>query len=85
MIGSTRVAVEAAHPERAALALPGTLARPAQRALANAGYTRLEQLAAVSEAEIAQLHGVGPRAVEQLRRALADRGLAFAAAPSKAD
>ena len=53
------------------------LSTPARRALAGAGYTRLEQLSAVSEAEIARLHGVGPNALDQLRRALAERGLSF--------
>ncbi len=56
---------------------PEGLSNPARRALAAAGYVRLEQLSAVSEAAIAQLHGVGPNAVEKLRRALAERGLAF--------
>ena len=85
MIGSTQVALEDANPEWRSPALPGALAQPAQRALANAGYTRLEQLAGVSEAEIARLHGIGPKALGQLRQALAERGLAFAAAPSKDD
>ena len=85
MTGSTRVALEDARPERPALALPSNLAQPAQRALANAGYTRLDQLTTVSEAEIARLHGIGPKALGQLRQALAERGLAFAAAPSKDD
>ncbi len=58
--------------------LPPGLAKPAQRALAAAGYTRLEQLAAVREAEIKQLHGMGPRALDQLRRAMSAKGLAFA-------
>lgn len=57
---------------------PPGLAAPAQRALAGAGYTRLAQLAGVSEAEILALHGMGPKALEQLRRALAEQGLAFA-------
>lgn len=57
--------------------VPG-LSRPAQRALARAGYLRLEQLAGVGEAEVARLHGVGPKAVAQLRRALAERGMSFA-------
>lgn len=57
--------------------VPG-LPRPAQRALAGAGYLRLEQLAEVGEAEVSRLHGVGPKAVAQLRRALAERGLSFA-------
>lgn len=54
------------------------LAAPARRALSGAGYTRLEQLARVSEAELKKLHGMGPNAIEQLRRALAERGLSFA-------
>jgi DNA-directed RNA polymerase alpha subunit len=58
--------------------LPAGLPKPAQRALTAAGYIRLEQLVTVSEAELHQLHGVGPKAVEQLRQALAARGLSFA-------
>ena len=58
--------------------LPVGLAKPAQRALTGAGYSRLEQLAKVSEAEIKKLHGMGPKAMGQLRRALADNGLSFA-------
>jgi len=57
---------------------PGGLAAPARRALAGAGYSRLEQLSRVNEAEIKQLHGIGPNALDQLRRALAARGLSFA-------
>lgn len=58
--------------------LPRAIGAPATRALHGAGYTRLEQLAAVSEAELLKLHGVGPRAIRILREALAERGLAFA-------
>jgi hypothetical protein len=58
--------------------LPAELSKPAQRALAAAGYTRLEQLTNVSEADLQRLHGVGPKALEQLRRALAACGLSFA-------
>ena len=58
--------------------LPPGLARPARRALTNAGYRRLEQLARVSEAEVERLHGVGPKALDQLRHALVANGLAFA-------
>ena len=54
------------------------LAAPAQRALAAAGYSRLEQLTRVSEADLKKLHGIGPNALDQLRRALAAKGLAFA-------
>lgn len=54
------------------------LAAPAQRALANAGIQHLKQLAKFSEAEIKQLHGIGPNALVQLRAALHAQGLAFA-------
>ena len=57
--------------------LPTGLARPAQRALAGAGYTRLEQLTRVTEDEVLELHGMGHKALDQLRRALAERGLSF--------
>jgi len=53
------------------------LPAPARRALANAGYTRIEQFTELSEAELGRLHGIGPRAVELIRRALAARGLSF--------
>lgn len=51
--------------------LPAGLSAPARRALAAAGYTRLDQLVGVSEAELLKLHGMGPKAIEQIRRALA--------------
>ena len=50
---------------------------PATRALASIGVVRLDQVAAMREAEVAALHGVGPKAITLLRAALADRGLAF--------
>jgi pimeloyl-ACP methyl ester carboxylesterase len=58
--------------------LPGELARPARRALTGAGYVRLEQLTRLSEAEVLKLHGMGPKALDQIRRALAARGQSFA-------
>jgi hypothetical protein len=58
--------------------LPVKLSQPAQRALAGAGIQRLEHLARFSEAEIKQLHGIGPNALSQLRSALAEYGLSFA-------
>jgi len=54
------------------------LPAPARRALATAGYTTLEQLAEVRERDVAGLHGMGPNALEKLRRALAEHGLSFA-------
>jgi DNA-directed RNA polymerase alpha subunit len=53
------------------------LSAPARRALAGAGYSRLEQLTRVSETELMQLHGMGPTAIEMLRQALRERGLTF--------
>ena len=61
--------------------LPEKLSRPARQALDAAGYTRLEQLAEVSEAEILRLHGMGPKSIVQLRQALHERGLSFARPP----
>lgn len=58
--------------------LPASLAKPALRALNGAGYFRLEQLTTVSEAELSRLHGLGPKALEQLRSALRAKGLSFA-------
>jgi hypothetical protein len=46
--------------------------------LAGAGYTRLDQLTKVTEAELRALHGMGPKAIRQLRDALAERGQSFA-------
>ncbi len=54
------------------------LARPAQRALTGAGYRTLADLAAVPEARIAELHGIGPNALRRLRSALAEHGMRFA-------
>lgn len=59
------------------------LAQPAQRALAAAGIQSLKQLARFSEAEIQQLHGIGPNALNQLRRALQAKGLSFAQAKGR--
>lgn len=53
------------------------LAAPARRALAQAGYVSLEQLAGVKEADLTQLHGMGFTAMDALRKALEDRGLSF--------
>lgn len=57
---------------------------PAQRALENAGYTRLDQLTGVTEREVLALHGMGPKAIRILREALAEQGLAFAPEKPKA-
>lgn len=50
---------------------------PAQRALAAIGVTRLIQVTRLSEAQLLQLHGVGPKAIKILRIALEEKGLTF--------
>ena len=50
---------------------------PATRALEAAGYANLKQLTKVTEAEIAQLHGMGPKALGILRDTLKAQGLSF--------
>jgi len=58
--------------------LPAGLPAPARRALEGAGYTTLDALTAVSERDLLLLHGMGPKAVGQLREALAEHRLTFA-------
>ena len=57
---------------------PPGLAQPALRALRSAGYTRLVQLTKVKEADLLKLHGMGPKAIGLLRRALEADGQSFA-------
>jgi helix-hairpin-helix protein len=75
--GATAAQPEHHQPEQRNL--PAGLSKPAQRALAAAGYTTLDRLAEVSEADLSQLHGVGPKAIEKLRQALAAVGLSHSA------
>jgi hypothetical protein len=51
---------------------------PAMRALNAAGYSKLAQLGGVSRAELAKLHGMGPKALGMIEAALKehDSGLA---------
>jgi hypothetical protein len=70
--------VEEQHDPRDVDDLPPGLAKPARRALAGAGYSRLEQFTEVSEKELLRLHGMGPKALDGLRRTLAAKGLSFA-------
>jgi uncharacterized protein YdhG (YjbR/CyaY superfamily) len=53
---------------------------PATRALEAAGYSRLEQLTKITEAELGQLHGMGPKALGILRETLKEKGMSFKAA-----
>ncbi len=58
---------------------PAGVAKPALRALYAAGLTTLDHLTRVSDAELAELHGMGPKAVGLLRAALHAKGLDFRA------
>ncbi|BFU43249.1 DNA-binding protein [Krasilnikovia sp. MM14-A1004] len=48
---------------------------PATRALTGAGYSSLRQLAGVPRAELAKLHGMGPKALGIIEAALDQHGL----------
>ena len=54
------------------------LSAPAERALAGAGIKNLKQLSRYSEKQISELHGIGPNAIKELRRALKANRLSFA-------
>lgn len=54
--------------------LPDGLSSPARRALSRAGYTSLDQLASAKESDLTRLHGMGSKAIGQIRVALAARG-----------
>jgi predicted flap endonuclease-1-like 5' DNA nuclease len=56
------------------LGLPWNIGAPATRALTAAGYTELGQLAGVPAADLAKLHGVGPKALRLLQDALLAQG-----------
>ncbi len=43
---------------------------PATRALNSAGYSTLRELAGVPRAELAKLHGMGPKALDIIQAAL---------------
>lgn len=56
---------------------PSGLAKPALRALANAGIGNLNELSRISEGELRRMHGIGPNAVAKLRAAMEASGLRF--------
>ncbi|MGV9763894.1 DNA-binding protein [Micromonospora tulbaghiae] len=51
------------------------ISAPATRALNAAGYTTLRQLAGVPRAELARLHGMGPKALGVIESALDEHDL----------
>ncbi|GII80345.1 hypothetical protein Sru01_53270 [Sphaerisporangium rufum] len=57
-------------------ALP-KIGAPATRALRDAGYPTLRDLAGVPRAELARLHGMGPKALEIIQSALQQHDLSL--------
>lgn len=57
--------------------LPLGIGKPATRAFTGAGYTCLEDFTRATEAELASLHGVGPKALRIIREALETRGQTY--------
>jgi len=57
---------------------PAGVAKPALRALASVGITRLDHCAKWTEDDLSQLHGVGPNALALIRTALTQTGRSFA-------
>ncbi|MDF2892094.1 MAG: hypothetical protein K0R80_2461 [Clostridia bacterium] len=53
------------------------LAKPAQRAIQNAGITTIEQISEYSEKEFLELHGIGKNAMSIIKLALDENGLSF--------
>ena len=58
-------------------AFPRGVGQPALRALAAAGYSRLNQLTKTRERDLMSLHGIGPKAIGLLREALKESGQSF--------
>jgi hypothetical protein len=63
------------HPNRAAF--PAGVSGPALRALDSAGVRAVADLARWTEADLAKLHGMGPKALSALRGALEANGRTF--------
>jgi len=63
------------HPNKAAF--PPGVGGPALRALSSAGIRSVADLARWTEADLAALHGMGPKALAALRAALEQTGHSF--------
>jgi hypothetical protein len=66
---------ESTHPNQSAF--PRGISGPALRALHGAGVRSMSDLTRWTEADLAALHGMGPKALELLRAALAASGRTF--------
>jgi hypothetical protein len=63
------------HPNKAAF--PPGVGGPALRALSSAGIRSMADLARWTEADLARLHGMGPKALGALRSTLEASGRSF--------
>ena len=61
--------------------LPAGLSQPALRALDGVGVKRLKDLTRFTEAELLDLHGMGPKAMSVLGAALVSENLSFKKSP----
>jgi DNA-directed RNA polymerase alpha subunit len=68
---------DSTHPNRDAF--PRGVSGPALRALANSGIRSIDALAQWTEADLARLHGMGPKPLGLLKVALEERGRGFRA------
>ena len=59
-------------------AFPPGVGQPALRAFSAMGYRSLDDVARAREADLAKLHGVGPKSIRILREALRKAGKSFA-------
>ena len=66
------------HEEVAPTEFTRRIGNVARRELALNGYTRYDQLADVTSAQLLNIHGVGPKAIRVLEMELAARDLWFA-------
>ncbi len=56
---------------------------PATRALAAVGITSLKQVSLWREEDLAELHGMGPKALDILKKTLKEKGLSFKSGKTK--
>jgi DNA-directed RNA polymerase alpha subunit len=63
------------------ISLMKKMSKPAQRAILNSGIATLEELASLSEKDVAQWHGIGPNSLKTLRAILEENGLSFSSSP----
>jgi len=64
--------------EQSEPALPKGIGKPATRALASVGVSRLDQITKFTEGELLALHGMGPKAIGILKEALRAQGKVLA-------